>query len=114
MTSPGPPDAALRDVLNCLRRLSELGAGQTRDTLPTDRMRYESALYTLIVLGEAVKRVPPMVRQQHPEIPWNLMAGQRDILIHRYDETDIPLVLNAVLIEAPRLTPLISAILGLS
>ncbi len=29
------------------------------------------------------------LRQQHPDIPWLLMAGMRDKLIHDYDEIDI-------------------------
>ena len=41
------------------------------------------------VIGEAVKRVPDPYRTVHPEIPWRLMAGFRDVLIHGYEGVDL-------------------------
>lgn len=36
------------------------------------------------VLGEAAKKIPQRLRQDHPDIPWKEMAGMRDKLIHEY------------------------------
>ncbi|WP_322743710.1 HepT-like ribonuclease domain-containing protein [Vasconcelosia minhoensis] len=41
------------------------------------------------MVGEAVKRLSPELRQQHSEIPWSAIAGMRDKLIHDYDEVDV-------------------------
>ncbi len=40
-------------------------------------------------MGEAAKRVPENYRAKCPAIPWRLMAGFRDILIHAYEGIDI-------------------------
>lgn len=45
-------------------------------------------LYQLIVMGEAVKHLSSEFRAQHTEIPWSLIAGMRDHLIHGYDIVD--------------------------
>lgn len=45
---------------------------------------------------EAAKRIPAEYRVQHPNIPWQLMAGFRDILIHAYVPGDLRLPCSAV------------------
>lgn len=40
----------------------------------------------LMVIGEAASRVSQAFRDQHPEIPWAGMIGQRNVLAHEYGE----------------------------
>ncbi|GAK61306.1 hypothetical protein U27_01206 [Candidatus Vecturithrix granuli] len=40
------------------------------------------------IIGEAVKKIPESVTKTYPEVPWRLMAGMRDRLIHHYWETE--------------------------
>jgi uncharacterized protein with HEPN domain len=40
------------------------------------------------VIGEAVKRLSDEFRTSHPQIPWALMTGMRDHLVHAYDLID--------------------------
>jgi len=42
----------------------------------------------LTVVGEAVKRLSMDFRDRNPQIPWTLIAGMRDHLIHAYDLVD--------------------------
>ena len=53
-----------------------------------DHKTQSAVLYQLIVMGEAVKRLSGGFRAQHAEIPWSLIAGMRDHLIHGYDIVD--------------------------
>jgi len=47
------------------------------------------------VMGEAVKRISPELREQHSDLPWRGMAGMRDLLIHAYDRVDLDEVWQA-------------------
>ena len=51
----------------------------------------------LEVLGEALKRLSPELREQNSDLPWRGMAGMRDLLIHAYDRVDLDEVWQAYL-----------------
>jgi uncharacterized protein with HEPN domain len=57
----------------------------------------------LDVLGEAVKRLSEPFRKAHPEIPWRMVAGMRDTLIHGYAEVDMEEVWKTLDQDLPRL-----------
>jgi uncharacterized protein with HEPN domain len=57
----------------------------------------------LQVIGEAVKRLPLELRAGNPEVPWQDMAGLRDILIHEYEGVDLAIVWDIAMNEVPGL-----------
>ncbi len=66
---------------------------------------------SLEIIGEATKRIPPNFRQQHPELPWRLMAGMRDRLIHDYGGVDYGIVWQTVTEDIPPLLKQVEQIL---
>ena len=40
------------------------------------------------IIGEAAGRVSDQCRQEHVEIPWAGIIGQRNVLSHAYDQID--------------------------
>lgn len=63
-----------------------------------------------MILGEAFRNVPPSIRSLAPHIPWRLVTGMRDVLIHKYWQVDLATVHRVVRDE---LQPLVTAIDGL-
>jgi len=64
-------------------------------------------LHQLLIIGEAVKRISPGFRAAHPEVPWKLIAGTRDQLIHFYEGVDLEEVWKMVTADLPGLIRLI-------
>ena len=55
------------------------------------------------MIGEAVKRLSKGFRAKYPEIPWTLIAGMRDNLIHGYDLIDWDEVWKTSTVDVPGL-----------
>jgi uncharacterized protein with HEPN domain len=55
-----------------------------------------SAVYCLIIVGEALNKVPPAVQTLAPEIPWREIIDMRHILVHAYWRTDYAIVHEVV------------------
>lgn len=97
------PKVTLRQIADHARRAQELCRGRTLEQLLSDwqaTMAFERALE---ILGEAVKRLPDTLRQQHPTIPWRQITGTRDYLSHGYDTLDYQRLWDAVQNDVPAL-----------
>ena len=81
-------EVVLQDILNAARLVMDFIQGYDKPTFLDDWKTRSAVLYQLTVIGEAVKRLSKEFRAGHPEIPWTLIAGMRDNLIHGYDLTD--------------------------
>jgi uncharacterized protein with HEPN domain len=82
-------DAALLDIARAAQLVIEFTRGVDELTFFDDVKTQSAVLHQLMVLGEAVKRLSSEFRLQHPAIPWPLIAGMRNNLIHEYDSVDM-------------------------
>jgi uncharacterized protein with HEPN domain len=63
------------------------------------------------IIGEAAKKVPPSVRKRHAKVPWKLMAGMRDKLIHEYFRVNYQVLWKTAQEDIPPVRPLIAKVL---
>ena len=81
-------DTTLLDIANAARPVQIFIQAMTQEAFPSDLKTQSAVLYHLTVIGEVVKRLSQSSREQYPILPWPLMAGMRDHLIHGYDAVD--------------------------
>jgi uncharacterized protein with HEPN domain len=104
-------DVPLRDIANAARLVAEFVQGLDKSAFDVDWKTRSAVLYQLTVIGEAAKRLSMGFREQHAEIPWQLMAGMRDKLIHGYDLVDWDEVWKTARADVPDVLSRIEALL---
>lgn len=108
-----PVDSTLLDIARAARLAVEFAHGMSKEAFLTDLKTQSAVLHQLVILGEAVKRLPAEFRAQHRDVTWSLIAGMRDHLLHGYDEVDLDEVWKTVSSDVPalleRIQPLLPA-----
>ena len=74
-------------------------------------MRNSAVERQLQIIGEAARRVSPAFREAHPEIPWRRIIGQRNVLVHEYDDIAAEQVWDVVTRGVAELVKLIEPLL---
>ena len=106
-----PVDSTLLDIARAARLAVEFAHGMSKEAFLTDLKTQSAVLHQLVILGEAVKRLPTEFRAQHRGVTWSLIAGMRDHLIHGYDEVDLDEVWKTVSSDVPALLERIQSLL---
>lgn len=80
-------DAAhLWDMFEAAQQIREFVDGVGHRQFSEEPMRRFAVERELITIGEAAKKVSRSFQDDHPEIPWGRLVGQRNVLAHEYGE----------------------------
>jgi len=104
------PTDLLRHILDEIDFLQEVRGRATRESLDSDGTLQRAVSRSIEVIGEATKQMPAEFRDAHPEVPWRLIAGMRDRLIHGYFAVDYDIVWDVIETKLPELRPQIAAL----
>jgi len=95
------PSVIVSDILKCIEHIQLYTNNLSFDGFSAEFMTVEACLYNIQVIGEAVSNLPEEVKEMSPGIPWALIKGMRNRLIHEYFGTDLQLVWNVIKNELP-------------
>jgi hypothetical protein len=78
----------LDDILEAIDNIEEDTSEITYDDFVSDRRRRDAVIRNFEVIGEAIKNLPPDLRERYPNTDWRKIAGFRDVLTHVYLESN--------------------------
>lgn len=99
-----------RDILERIARIEgyvSLGRG----VFMQSELHQDAVSFCFLVIGEAVRRLDDDMTVPHPHIPWRQYARFRDVLIHRYHNTEIIVAWQVSQDELPALKEAVTAML---
>jgi uncharacterized protein with HEPN domain len=84
---------------------------RNRGDLNKDRMLTVALMREIEVVGEAASKISEDFKLLHPEIPWALIIGMRNKLIHAYFDINLDILWQTVTGNLPLLKEQLDSIL---
>ncbi len=100
----------LSNIAECIERI-ESYTSSGKEAFMQTRMIQDAVMRNFEVIGEATKRLSPELREAHPDIQWQQIAGFRDVLIHDYLKVNLNRVWGIIEQNLPSLKLKVSEIL---
>ncbi len=92
----------LEDIIVSCDRIAQYIHSETQKQFNEDIELQDAVIRRLLIIGEAVKRLPEDYREKHHNIDWRKATGMRDVLIHNYDDLDMNRVWITITVILPQ------------
>jgi len=99
----------MSDAANEIQQYVQLS---TREDLDRDRKLVHSLVRLFEIIGEAAAQVSEELRDNIPEIPWSVVIGMRNRLIHAYFSINLDIVWRTSTEDIPLLITELKNLLG--
>jgi uncharacterized protein with HEPN domain len=101
----------LEDILDAVMKIEKFISGQSYDDFAHDEKSQFAVIRAFEIIGEASKKIPAHVKKKYSNVPWRVMAGMRDKLVHEYFGVDIDVVWKTATEDIKELKPIIHGII---
>ena len=104
----------LKDIYDAIADIEEFTEGLTEQDFVKNKIVAKAIVTELIIIGEAVDKIPKNVKYNYRQIPWRTwerMRETRNELAHEYYNVKPEVLWSIVKHELPPLKPLIKEML---
>ncbi|MDR3573277.1 MAG: DUF86 domain-containing protein [Anaerolineaceae bacterium] len=110
--SPRRWEDRIQDILGAINEiLSFVGTMEFKD-FQNDAKTMRAIELDLILIGEAANAIPEQVQDTYPQIPWHLMRGMRNRLVHTYFEVSPRVLWDTIQQDLPPMVKLLEDLIN--
>ena len=91
----------LLDILEAMDDARSFIEDVTKEDLKDDRRTRYALQRAFEIIGEATKHLDRDLRTKYEDVPWDDMAGMRDMIVHEYFAVDLDIVWRTVRKDMP-------------
>ena len=105
----------LQHIIEAIDRATGYVAGMDATAFEQDTRTQDAVIRALEIVGEAANEArvaDPTLQDTAPEIPWDVMYGMRNRIVHDYFEVDLDVVWQTIQRDLPELRPRIVQLLA--
>jgi len=102
----------LQHMLDAALEIQQYVEYSTREDLNRDRKLVHALVHLLEIIGEAATQVSEELGGNVPEIPWSVIVGMRNRLIHAYFSINLNVVWSTSTEDIPLLITELKKLLG--
>ena len=79
-------------MLDAITKIEQYTRNMSFDDFAGNSMATDAVVRNIEIIGEASRHLDDTFRDQHPEIPWNKIAGIRNRIVHEYFGVDVSII----------------------
>ncbi len=79
----------IEDIIEAIDHIDEYVKGLEYSLWVNDRKTIDAVIRNFEIIGEAANHIPDQIQEKYKDIPWLLMKGMRNLLIHEYFGVDL-------------------------
>ncbi len=102
MTATRDIQVLLNDMLQSVRYIQQWTHGIALQQFEQNPQLQAAVLHHFVVMGEAAGSLPQDWRAYHPQIPWRVMIGARNVIIHGYFHVDLQIIWQTIQTDLPK------------
>jgi uncharacterized protein with HEPN domain len=77
-------DAYMLDMLLAARKVQSFTDRANWETFKSDDLLQNAVMHQIQIIGEAARKISLQYKDSHSEIPWQMIIGMRNRLVHEY------------------------------
>jgi uncharacterized protein with HEPN domain len=101
----------IEDILEAISNIGEDIGDLNFDAFLKDRKTRNSVVRELQIIGEAARYIPLNIELRYSAIPWKLMRGMRNVVVHEYFGVDWSIIWQTAQLNLPPLVSKLQQIL---
>ena len=109
--SPRKWESRIQDIIDAIQEIQDYTQGMTYTGFQSDLKTIRAVELNFIITGEACQAIPEQIQKTEPNIPWHLMRGMRNRIVHAYFSIDPQLVWDTIHNDLPILANNLKAML---
>jgi len=101
----------IEHILQAIQKIQDYTSGLDFDAFTNDTKTIDAVIRNFMVIGEAANNVPDEIQEKYQNIPWRIMKGMRNVLVHNYDRVKEEIIWDTIQLELDPLIPLLQIVL---